>query len=635
MNPITVAAYKRHVLLSLILNAQLSPLPKFTPGIVQRGLKACCQDYHDLANIYVSRDAAELKKFVDSHEQAFKADNNLGLAHQVVASVPKRSIQRLTHTYLTLSLSDLAQSVHLSSPAEAEKYLLSMIADGEMFARIDQQAGMVSFGVNSKASCVTLHLSLCAWQIADGEMFARIDQQAGMVSFEEDPEKYDSLAMAAVVEEHIQRAMKTSKKLAATKLSKKLALVHEQISSDRTYLTRVHARERNVRYGEHEDYELAPQRIELSYHPGKMLPRGAAIVPVAIVSICAVALLILHGQPLLSHLLGDNGPMKKHIDTAKGHLVVAMVKGREARINFLSPVLQILVGVTAFLSSLVAADRLFHFYVALYWKFSKKRPEEAFEANNLPDPATCPEAFPKVVVQIPMFNEKEVCEQVIDSCCKLIWPRSRLYIQILDDSTCPITRCRVVKKVAEKVALGIHVEDRWRSNRQGYKAGAMIEAEKALGDYEFTAIFDADFSPEPEFLLKTIPYLIAPAAPVELWANATLEKSYGSMAFTPRSWLYTVLFVLFENAMSIVKFSAMVSGILGLSTAHSWVVTQKLGNWVQTDAATAKTGLAKYLGKAGAIPHSLSLPVISEGLVKQGADKAQPKNSKSSWFNRT
>ncbi|CAI5522677.1 unnamed protein product [Closterium sp. Naga37s-1] len=209
VNAITVSAYKRHVLVSLILNAQLLPLPKFTPGIVQRGLKACCQDYHDLANIYVSRDAAELKKFVDSHEQAFKADNNLGLAHQVVASVPKRSIQRLTHTYLTLSLSDLAQSVHLSSPAEAEKYLLSMIADGEMFARIDQQAGMVSF--------------------------------------EEDPEKYDSLAMAAVVEEHIQRA---------TKLSKKLALVHEQISSDRTYLTR-----RNVRYGEHEDYELAPQRM--------------------------------------------------------------------------------------------------------------------------------------------------------------------------------------------------------------------------------------------------------------------------------------------------------------------------------------------------------------------------------------
>ncbi|CAI5510694.1 unnamed protein product [Closterium sp. Naga37s-1] len=482
-----------------------------------------------------------------------------------------------------------------------------------------------------------------------------------------------------------------------------------------------------------------------------MLPRGAAIVPVAIVSVCAVALLILHGQPLLSHLLGDNGPMKKHIDTAKGHLVVAMVKGREARINFLSPVLQILVGVTAFLSSLVAADRLFHFYVALYWRFSKKRPEEAFEANSLPDPATCPEAFPKVVVQIPMFNEKEVCEQVIDSCCNLIWPRSRLYIQILDDSTCPITRSRVVKKVAEKVALGIHVEDRWRSNRQGYKAGAMMEAEKAIGDYEFTAIFDADFSPEPEFLLKTIPYLIDnPRAafvqtrwvfanadesvltrvqeislnyhlkceqyarfatgnffnfngtagvwrlsaikdaggwnnrttvedmdlslrayirgwkfiflndvtcvneipstyaafrhqqhrwscgPMQLWRKA-MDQVWESevMAFTPRSWLYAVPFVLFENAMSIVKFSAMVSGILGLSTAHSWVVTQKLGNWVQTDAATAKTGLAKYLGKAGALPHSLSLPVISESLVKQGADKAKPKKSKSSWFNRT
>ncbi|CAI7775446.1 unnamed protein product, partial [Closterium sp. NIES-54] len=78
-NAITVAAYKRHVLVSLILHAQVGGVVRsgvFTPGIVQRGLKACCQDYHDLANIYMSRDAAELKKFVDSHEQAFKANSS-------------------------------------------------------------------------------------------------------------------------------------------------------------------------------------------------------------------------------------------------------------------------------------------------------------------------------------------------------------------------------------------------------------------------------------------------------------------------------------------------------------------------------------------------------------------------------
>lgn len=62
--------------------------------------------------------------------------------------------------------------------------------------------------------------------------------------------------------------------------------------------------------------------------------------------------------------------------------------------------------------------------------------------------------------------------------------------------------------VAAKLAQGIHIEDRWRSNRKGYKAGAMMEAEKATEEYEYTAIFDADFKPSPDFLLQTVPYLL-------------------------------------------------------------------------------------------------------------------------------
>lgn len=167
---------------------------------------------------------------------------------------------------------------------------------------------------------------------------------------------------------------------------------------------------------------------------------------------------------------------------------------RDIRISFISPVLQIMVGVSAFLSSLVAADRLFHFYVTLYWKILRIRPEAEYSATPLPDLEKNSKCYPKVVVQIPMFNEREVCEQVIDACCELDWPRDRLKIQILDDSTCPITRQRVCNKVNEWKANGINIEDRWRSNRKGFKAGAMMEVRPMSGSKLATLPFDEALS---------------------------------------------------------------------------------------------------------------------------------------------
>jgi beta-mannan synthase len=108
-----------------------------------------------------------------------------------------------------------------------------------------------------------------------------------------------------------------------------------------------------------------------------------------------------------------------------------------------------------------------------------------------------------------MFNERAVCQAIIDCCCELEWPASRFCVQVLDDSTDRVTRELVDEKVSEWRERGVNVVCLRRTNRQGYKAGAMKEGMDVLGvqGFEYVAVFDADFKPEPDFLLKTVPYL--------------------------------------------------------------------------------------------------------------------------------
>jgi len=544
------------------------------------------------------------------------------------------------------------------------------------------------------------------------------------------------------------------------------------------------------------------------------------------------------------------------------------VLARDIRAAFVIPFLQAFVAMTAFMSSLVAADRMFHVYIALYWRlFSNKQPHERYPVTPLPDPDTivhdahsgskasggtanasdfsiasasdntkqqrgcgdfisipmsrppaaaaaanlpddvgapAPAAggelryrydapgaaevlscFPTVVVQLPMFNEREVCQNIIDAACELRWPRSRLLVQVLDNSTCEVTRERVEDSVLAWRERGVQIVHRWRKDRGGYKAGAMHEAMDDIAAYDFCAVFDADFDPAPDFLLRTVPYLAQhprvgfvqarwvytnpgecvltrvqeislnyhirceqyarfaaglffnfngtagvwrrecivdaggwnnrttvedmdlslraflrgwefvfldhvtcmneiPAnydafrkqqhrwscGPMQLWRKAMAavwasdvplaQKFYlngfffgtrmfaahivsfflycclipicatapevhipiwalvympvlvtlSTVAFTPRGWAYAVPYVLYENAMCIVKVSAMLAGILELSNAHEWVVTTKLGKWVankvekagNTKVATKiKQGLAGVGAKAVSI----------------------------------
>jgi cellulose synthase/poly-beta-1,6-N-acetylglucosamine synthase-like glycosyltransferase len=134
---------------------------------------------------------------------------------------------------------------------------------------------------------------------------------------------------------------------------------------------------------------------------------------------------------------------------------------------------------------------------ALYLRHRADRPTRPAE----------PETWPIVTVQLPVYNELYVVNRLIDSVARLDYPRHRLQIQVLDDSTDETTRLAQAR-IAHHQARGLDVELIHRQDRQGFKAGALARGlETARG--ELVAIFDADFVPHPDFLKRTVPHLTA------------------------------------------------------------------------------------------------------------------------------
>ncbi|KAH1091835.1 hypothetical protein J1N35_019092 [Gossypium stocksii] len=188
-------------------------LPKYASSVAQRNLKNLCQPYIELANSYSNGKIADIEAYVEANKDKFESDNNLGLVKQAVSSMYKRNIQRLTQTYLTLSLQDIANRVQLNSPKEAEMHVLQMIKDGEIYATINQKDGMVRFL--------------------------------------EDPEQYKTCEMIEHIDSSIQRLMT---------LSKKLNGVDELMSCDPLYLLKA-GRERQ-RF-DFDDFDNVPQRFNI------------------------------------------------------------------------------------------------------------------------------------------------------------------------------------------------------------------------------------------------------------------------------------------------------------------------------------------------------------------------------------
>ena len=132
--------------------------------------------------------------------------------------------------------------------------------------------------------------------------------------------------------------------------------------------------------------------------------------------------------------------------------------------------------------------------VHLYYKHRQNKPKQNASFVELPH----------VTVQLPMYNEQYVARRIIEAACRIDYPRDRLHVQVLDDSTDETVD--IARQAADDMRNeGFDVAFLHRDNRAGYKAGA-LEAGLAVAGGEFVAIFDADFVPPPDILKRTIHY---------------------------------------------------------------------------------------------------------------------------------
>lgn len=186
--------------------------------------------------------------------------------------------------------------------------------------------------------------------------------------------------------------------------------------------------------------------------------------------------------------------------------------------------------------------------------------------RNLRQPAFLPGAtdganLPFVTVQLPMFNERYVAAAVIDSCAALEYPRDRFELQVVDDSnddTCTI----VDERAAWWNARGVCVTVVRRTNRGGFKAGALANA-TPLARGTIISIFDADFRPHADFLLRTVPWFANPnvGAVQARWGH--INRKY-SMLTRAQTLLHDAFFLVEQETRHRAGFFIRFNGSAGL-----------------------------------------------------------------------
>ncbi|KAM7511435.1 hypothetical protein LguiB_010310 [Lonicera macranthoides] len=192
------------------------------------------------------------------------------------------------------------------------------------------------------------------------------------------------------------------------------------------------------------------------------------------------------------------------------------------RVDYVAPLIIMLSKFCIVLFMIQSIDRLV-LGIGCFWiKYKKLKPVIERKAYDLEDSSS----FPMVLVQIPMCNEKEDFQKFmflpyqdklfldlvyaisIAAASQLDWPKDRLLIQVLDDSDDEILQLMIRDEVFSWKEKGVNIVYRHRFIRTGYKAGNLKSAMTCdyIKDYEFVAIFDADFQPNPDFLILTVPH---------------------------------------------------------------------------------------------------------------------------------
>jgi cellulose synthase/poly-beta-1,6-N-acetylglucosamine synthase-like glycosyltransferase len=160
-----------------------------------------------------------------------------------------------------------------------------------------------------------------------------------------------------------------------------------------------------------------------------------------------------------------------------------------------------------------------HRYVMAFLYFKHK--------YNDPDVRAFEGPLPRVTVQLPIYNEMYVCERLISSVCAIEYPRELLEIQVLDDSTDETTHIAAAA-VEHWRQRGVDIHYVHRTNRRGYKAGALEEG-LAIARGQLIAVFDADFVPDPDFLRRTVPHFSEPKVGMVQVRWGHLNRTYSAL----------------------------------------------------------------------------------------------------------
>jgi cellulose synthase/poly-beta-1,6-N-acetylglucosamine synthase-like glycosyltransferase len=247
---------------------------------------------------------------------------------------------------------------------------------------------------------------------------------------------------------------------------------------------------------------------------------------------------------------------------------------------------------------------------ALVYNYYKNR-------NRVAGPPPEISSWPKVTVQLPIYNERYVIERLVETVAQFDYPRELLEIQVLDDSTDETQE--VARNCVERFqALGVPITYLHRDNREGFKAGALQEG-LASASGEFIAIFDADFIPPADFLRRTVPYF----ADAKL-GMAQTRWSYINRHYSPLTEVEAILL----DGHFVVEHSARFRSGLFFNfngTAGIWRRTaiEDAGGW-QHDTLTEDTDLSYRAQLRGW--HFVYLPEIdcpSELPVEMNAFKSQ------------
>jgi len=193
--------------------------------------------------------------------------------------------------------------------------------------------------------------------------------------------------------------------------------------------------------------------------------------------------------------------------------------------------------------------------------------------------------LPRVTIQLPIYNERYVIARLLQQVARMEYPKNLLQIQVLDDST-DDTHPFTEQLVSEYAAAGVPMQYHHRSNRRGFKAGALEEGLKTATG-EFVAIFDADFAPPTDFLRRTIDYFTDPQVGVVQTRWTYLNRHY-SLLTEVQAMLLDGHFVVEHGARSAGGLFFNFNGTAGILRKR---MIEDAGGW-QHDTLTEDTDLS-------------------------------------------